>query len=215
MRTWFCRAVESSHCKDPAPTVGRWRGILPLATIHAHGEPIARIANHPFVPLGRKAIINGNGVEVDNDAARRVATSSEKRENRFKPPYSKRETAAKGRPPPGIHPSHSTSVIKTWFSMGGMARAWRRQWQHRDRNATHNGIPANADCRGGVFATRRFPRPLSPCSATVFVATWRAASRLYNTASRLLQCRVAILSVPRRLHGFCRGCVIYLPVCRR
>ena len=24
-----------------------------------------------------------------------------------------------------------------------------------DRNA----IPANADCRGGVFATRRFPRP--------------------------------------------------------
>jgi len=25
-----------------------------------------------------------------------------------------------------------------------------------DRNA----IPANADCRGGVFATRRFPRPL-------------------------------------------------------
>ena len=30
-----------------------------------------------------------------NDAARRVATSSEARENRFKPPYSKRETAAK------------------------------------------------------------------------------------------------------------------------
>ena len=27
--------------------------------------------------------INGNGVEVDHDAARRVATSSEKRENRF------------------------------------------------------------------------------------------------------------------------------------
>ena len=30
-----------------------------------------------------------------NDAARRVATSSEERENRFKPPYSKRESAAK------------------------------------------------------------------------------------------------------------------------
>ena len=27
--------------------------------------------------------INGNGVEADHDAARRVATSSEKRENRF------------------------------------------------------------------------------------------------------------------------------------
>ena len=26
---------------------------------------------------------NGNGMEADNDAARRVATSSEKRENRF------------------------------------------------------------------------------------------------------------------------------------
>ncbi len=71
--------------------------------------------------------------------------------------------AAKGRPPPGTRPSHSASVIKTWFSMGGMARAWRqRQWQHRDRNATRKGIPANTDCRGGVFATRRFPRPPPP-----------------------------------------------------
>ena len=63
-----------------------------------------------------------------------------------------------------------------------------------DRNA----IPANADCRGGVFATRRFPRPSpppSPCAyhanhanrpstadPTVLVATWRAASR--SKASR-------------------------------
>ena len=53
-----------------------------------------------------------------------------------------------------------------------------RQWRHVDRDATRNGIPANAYCRGGVFATRRFPRPLSPCSATVFVATWRAAARV-------------------------------------
>ena len=37
-----------------------------------------------------------NGEWEDNDAARRVATSLEKRENRFKPPYSKRGTAAKG-----------------------------------------------------------------------------------------------------------------------
>ena len=98
MRTWFCRG-GSSRCEDPAPTVGRWRGILPRATIYAHGEAIARIANQPFLPLGRCAIINRNSVEVDNDAARRVATSSEKRENRFKPPYSKRETAAKGPSP--------------------------------------------------------------------------------------------------------------------
>ena len=34
---------------------------------------------------------------------------------------------------------------------GGNGRHW-------DRNA----IPANADCRGGVFATRRFPRPSCP-----------------------------------------------------
>ena len=26
-------------------------------------------------------------------------------------------------------------------------------------------IPANADCRGGVFATRRFPRPCFPLRA--------------------------------------------------
>ena len=64
------------------------------------------------------------------------------------------------RPHSSSLPSHSASVIKTWFSMGGLVCAWRRrQWQHRDRNATRKGIPANADCRGGVFATRRFPRP--------------------------------------------------------
>ena len=79
-------------------------------------------------------------------------------------------SVASARPPP------SASVIKTRVSMGGMVRAWRRrQWRHLNRNTTRNGIPANADCRGGGFATRRFPRPLSPCSATVFVATWRAA----------------------------------------
>ncbi len=29
------------------------------------------------------------------------------------------------------------------------------------RHLDRNGIPANADCRGGVFAMRRFPRPSS------------------------------------------------------
>ena len=37
---------------------------------------------HPRPHL-RPADINGNGMEADNDAARRVATSSEKWENRF------------------------------------------------------------------------------------------------------------------------------------
>ena len=41
----------------------------------------ARIANHPRI-LQVDAIINGKGVKADNDATRRVATSSEKRENR-------------------------------------------------------------------------------------------------------------------------------------
>ena len=40
-----------------------------------------------YVPRTSK----GNDVEADNDAARRVATSFEKQENRFKPPYSRRE----------------------------------------------------------------------------------------------------------------------------
>ena len=44
---------------------GRYEGILPQAPIYAHAGP------------------NRNGVEVDNDAARRVATSSKKRENRI------------------------------------------------------------------------------------------------------------------------------------
>ena len=40
--------------------------------------------------------INRNGGWVDNDAARRVATSSEKRENRFETAAFQRESAAKG-----------------------------------------------------------------------------------------------------------------------
>ena len=41
--------------------------------------------------------INGNGEWEDHDAARRVATSSENRENRFKPPYSKKRPRRKTR----------------------------------------------------------------------------------------------------------------------
>ena len=46
-----------------------------------------------------------------------------------------------------------------------------------------NGIPANADCRGGVFATRRFPRPPPIIRAnhtrspTVFIAAREERAR--------------------------------------
>ena len=47
--------------------------------IYAHaGGPLCAY-RQPSSPCGRRAIINGNGVEADNDAARRVATSSEER----------------------------------------------------------------------------------------------------------------------------------------
>ena len=65
------RAGESSRCEDPAPTVG--------------------IAGNCHRPTYASRTSKGNGVEADNDAARRVATSFEKQENRFKPPYSRRE----------------------------------------------------------------------------------------------------------------------------
>ena len=51
------------------------------------------------------------------------------------------------------------------------------QWQH-----PATAIPANADCRGGVFAARRFPRPpqytytMPPTETPVFITTRHAAS---------------------------------------
>ena len=65
-RRW---AGESSHCEDPAPTVG-----------------IAGRALRGYIAVGphlRPRGPNRNGVEVDNDAARRVATSFGERENRI------------------------------------------------------------------------------------------------------------------------------------
>ena len=65
-RRW---AGESSHCEDPAPTVG-----------------IAGRALRGYIAVGhhlRPRGPNRNGVEVDNDAARRIATSSGERENRI------------------------------------------------------------------------------------------------------------------------------------
>ena len=62
-------AGESSRCEDPAPTVG-----MGGDSVATHAAPTI-ICDH----VG----INGNGEWEDHDAARRVATSSEKRENRF------------------------------------------------------------------------------------------------------------------------------------
>ena len=63
-RRW---AGESLRCEDPAPTVGRLRGF------RCDASPPTTICDH----MG----INGNGEWEDNDAAHRVATSSEEREN--------------------------------------------------------------------------------------------------------------------------------------
>ena len=35
-----------------------------------------------------------------------------------------------------------------------------------------NDLPANADCRGGVFATRRFPRPIPPACVFPPILEW-------------------------------------------
>ena len=63
------RAGESSRCEDPAPTVG------------IGGEIVAGYAAPTIVyaHIG----INGSGDWADNDAARRVATYLENRENMF------------------------------------------------------------------------------------------------------------------------------------
>ena len=48
-----------------------------------------------------------------------------------------------------------------------------------------NDLPANADCRGGVFATRRFPRPPPRLAHTVHPARWRPRSLCCDVACRV------------------------------
>ena len=69
MRKARRRAEESSRCEDPAPTVD------------IGGEIVAGYAAPTIVyaHIG----INGSGEWADNDAARRIATSSGKRGNRI------------------------------------------------------------------------------------------------------------------------------------
>ena len=62
------RAGESSRCEDPAPTVG------------IGGDSVAGYAAPTTICVHMG--INGKGEWEDHDAARRVATSSEKRANR-------------------------------------------------------------------------------------------------------------------------------------
>ena len=124
------------------------------------------------------------GAGVCSDVACRVALPTLRRAQR--PPI-----AASIRIP--CHPAspHEPVVLqrrgtprrdkKTHVSLRGMVYAWRR-WQ---RAAFGRNADRKADCRGGVFAMRRFPRPPSPTTIranraygdpTVFVATRRAAS---------------------------------------
>ena len=64
--------------------------------------------------------INGNGEWEDHDAARRVATSSENRENRFKPPYSKKRPRRKTRRGSIVYRGHfltGREVLITQFNL--------------------------------------------------------------------------------------------------
>jgi len=81
-----------------------------------------------------------------------------------------------------------------------MVCAWRRRngW-HLERNADRDSLPATPDCRGGVFATRRFPRPsphVSPCPP--FPRPLPIKGRR-GVVCRDVACRVAILTVLRRV----------------
>ena len=104
-------------------------------------------------------------------------------------------------------PSHSPfPLMPMWSQMvvGGIRR---------------NGIPANADCRGGVFATRRFPRPIPP--HTCFLpssngrpssplnarcdplnATWHATSLQRPAAAAVRAYPPATAPFPRLSHQF-------------
>ena len=67
-----------------------------------------------------------------------------------------------------------------WYAHGG----------GNGRRLDRNDIPAMSDCRGGVFAARRFPRPFpSPMPAHL---------------------RLPSLCAPHRLRGFARLCVTIL-----
>ena len=65
------------------------------------------------------------------------------------------------------------------------------------------GIPANADCRGGVFATRRFPRPSTPQTDTHTMQTPHAAHqwRPHDLCSTPT-CRI-VMKTPARLAPVC------------
>ena len=118
------------------------------------------------------------------DAARRVATSSEEPGesvlNRRIPKGRPRRKARRGQSFIGIlSPSfvqigfnhaipfledRSDAACRVVLKPQAHGAMWGGGNAHGGGNGRHwdrNAIPANADCRGGVFATRRFPRPPS------------------------------------------------------
>ena len=149
-------AGESSRCEDPAPTVGIAGRVLrcmrprPSFT-PMQGDHCVRIANHP-VPVGGVRLSTGTAWR--RITTRHAASLRPSKNGRigFKPPYSKRETAAKA--PHGFNllwrglsplamknvsikhlqlfedrsDAACRVVIKTGVSMCGMARAWWRPW---------------------------------------------------------------------------------------
>ena len=81
----FLPIFEIGHCAlGSGGAVGAGRELPAHPRVPALTMPIL-IMNLPQVTIYAHAGINRNDIEieVDNDAARRVATSSEKRENRF------------------------------------------------------------------------------------------------------------------------------------
>ena len=67
----------SRHCGEGVAGCRPWPAFTTMR------DAIARVSPTICSSLGgRRAIINGNGAKEDNDAARCVATSSKKRENR-------------------------------------------------------------------------------------------------------------------------------------
>ena len=98
-----------------------------------------------------------------NDAARRVATSSEKRENRFKPPYSKRETAAKGPSPmpipfpraPSSHEPHGFHRDAARRVATNAPSHSRRRPEYTSATRTRRGLALRAE------VATHFPRGMS------------------------------------------------------
>ena len=194
-------AGESSRCEDPAPTVGIAGRVLrcmrprPSFT-PMQGDHCVRIANHP-VPVGGVRLSTGTAWR--RITTRHAASLHPPRNGRigFKPPYSKRESSQKPRTgsilygegfPPLAMKNVSIKhlqlfedrsdaacrvVVKTTGSWGDAGWHGTRMEAAFGRDAERNALPANADCRGGVFAVfAKIPPPAASARRATFAA-WR------------------------------------------